>query len=182
VIDYCRQTGVHFDLCTANELYCESLADDVREMYEHFLIRPHLMENAMTLAEPIVKLTLFGDPSQMDRAEADFAKQIADGEDWTNQLVMIRSDIRFIDFMLPNVSKGTALHQLCVKYEIDPAQVLAIGNYYNDQQMIEYAGIGIAMANSPEDLRQLADDVTASNNEEGVYQALRKYVYETTSL
>jgi Cof subfamily protein (haloacid dehalogenase superfamily) len=182
VIDYCRQTGVHFDLCTADELYCESLADDVREMYEHFLIRPVKMENAMSLAEPIVKLTLFGEPSQMDRVQADFTKQFVDRHEWTDQLVMIRSDIRFIDFMLPNVSKGIALHQLCVKYEIDPSQVIAIGNYYNDQQMIEFAGVGIAMANSPDDLKSLADDVTASNNEEGVYHALRKYIFETTSL
>jgi hydroxymethylpyrimidine pyrophosphatase-like HAD family hydrolase len=65
---------------------------------------------------------------------------------------------------------------LCKRYEIAPEEVLAIGNYYNDCEMIAFAGIGIAVANAPDDLKALADDVTTSNNDDGVYHALKKYV------
>ncbi|MNI78998.1 putative phosphatase [compost metagenome] len=52
---------------------------------------------------------------------------------------------------------------------------MAIGNYYNDLTMLTFAGLGIAMDNSPLEVKAAADDITASNNEEGVRLALRKY-------
>jgi hydroxymethylpyrimidine pyrophosphatase-like HAD family hydrolase len=55
-------------------------------------------------------------------------------------------------------------------------EVLAIGNYYNDVSMIEYAGLGVAMDNSPDDIKALADVVTTSNNEDGIALILEKYV------
>jgi Cof subfamily protein (haloacid dehalogenase superfamily) len=169
VIEYCRKHNVHFDLCSVDHLYCETMGEYEQQMYQHFLIDPVLMDDVMTLAEPIVKLTLFGEQAQMDGIERDCAA-IAHG------LNMIRSDARFIDFMVPDISKGASLARLCARYGIARSEVLAIGNYYNDREMIAFAGVGIAVANAPEDLKALADDVTTSNNDDGVYYALKKYV------
>jgi hydroxymethylpyrimidine pyrophosphatase-like HAD family hydrolase len=44
--------------------------------------------------------------------------------------------------------------------------------------MIEYAGMGIAMGNAPEDVKSRADDVTLSNDEDGVYYALEKHLFQ----
>ncbi|MNY69444.1 Sugar phosphatase YidA [compost metagenome] len=52
---------------------------------------------------------------------------------------------------------------------------MAIGNFYNDITMLTFAGLGIAMDNSPIEVKAAAQDVTASNNEEGVRLALEKY-------
>ncbi len=57
-------------------------------------------------------------------------------------------------------------------------RVLAIGNYFNDIDMLEFAGMGIAMENSPELVKKSADAVTGSNNEDGVHQALTRYCLE----
>jgi Cof subfamily protein (haloacid dehalogenase superfamily) len=169
LIEYCRGQQVHFDLCAVEQLYCETIGEYEQKMYQHFLIEPVLLDDVLHLTEPIVKLTLFGERTHMDVVERDCAN-IPHGFN------MIRSDERFIDFMLPNISKGAALARLCKRYEIAPEEVLAIGNYYNDCEMITFAGIGIAVANAPDDLKALADDVTTSNNEDGVYHALKKYV------
>jgi len=53
---------------------------------------------------------------------------------------------------------------------------LAIGNYYNDITMLTYAGKGIAMDNSPEEVKAAADEVTLSNNDQGVAHAIQKHV------
>lgn len=54
-------------------------------------------------------------------------------------------------------------------------QVLAIGNYYNDLTMIQFAGMGVAMDNAPLEVKAVAQRVTLSNNEDGVAAALFKY-------
>ncbi len=169
ILDYCRSAGVHFDLCTAFTLYCETLTPYEKEMYDAFLLTPVMVDDVLRVQEPPVKLTLFGPEAVMDAAE-QFCRTIA------HPLRMIRSDRRFIDFMLPGVSKGSALAALCATYGIVADEVIAIGNYFNDEEMIAFAGVGVAMANSPDGLKATADDVTRSNNEEGVYHALRKYV------
>jgi hydroxymethylpyrimidine pyrophosphatase-like HAD family hydrolase len=171
ILDYCRSAGVHFDLCTAFSLYCETLSPYEKEMYDAFLLTPVMVANVLSVQEPPVKLTLFGPEPVMDAAER-FCQTIS------HPLRMIRSDRRFIDFMLPGVNKGSALAALCARYGIAASEVLAIGNYFNDQEMIAFAGVGVAMANSPDALKVAADDVTHSNNEEGVYYAIQKYMFQ----
>lgn len=169
LIRYCRTEAVHFDLCTATELFCEQMRADVARMYEHFLIRPQPIVDALDWHQSLVKLTLYGEPEQMDKAQRDCACLLPSG------LQMTRSDLRFIDFMLTGINKGSALAELCRLYRIAPAEVMAIGNYYNDQQMIEFAGTGVAMGNAPADLQAIADQVAPSNNEDGVYHILKEW-------
>jgi Cof subfamily protein (haloacid dehalogenase superfamily) len=168
LIEYARQKHIHFDLCTAFEMFLDRCGSEAEAMYRQFMIEPTRVEDSKLLVHPIVKLTFFGRPEQMDRVE----------EDWSTlhvPLTMIRSGRRFIDIMSPKASKGEALRVLAEGWNVDRSEVLAIGNYYNDSEMLEYAGVGIAMDNSPEALKQLADEVTLSNNEDGVAAALRKY-------
>jgi len=91
---------------------------------------------------------------------------------------MLRSGDFFIDLMHKDASKGAALQKLAEKRGIPAENVMAIGNYYNDITMLTYAGLGVAMDNSPLDVKAAADAVTASNNEEGVKRALEKYCLE----
>jgi len=65
---------------------------------------------------------------------------------------------------------------LAEQWGVPAHRIMAIGNYYNDIEMIEYAGLGIAMDNSPEAVKAAADAVTASNNDDGVSKALHMYV------
>ncbi|MNN14057.1 Sugar phosphatase YidA [compost metagenome] len=99
----------------------------------------------------------------------------ADWNLWTHELNMLRSGDYFIDLMHPEASKGNALKQLAEQRGIPAEQIMAIGNFYNDITMLTFAGLGIAMDNSPIEVKAAAQDVTASNNEEGVRVALEKY-------
>jgi hydroxymethylpyrimidine pyrophosphatase-like HAD family hydrolase len=76
----------------------------------------------------------------------------------------------------PQATKKNALAELCENYSIEPQRVLAIGDSRNDVPMLQWAGLGIAMANAlPEVLEAIATH-TASNLEDGVALAIERYV------
>lgn len=77
--------------------------------------------------------------------------------------------------MHPEASKGNALKNLAVQLGIPQEEVLSIGNYYNDISMLTYAGLGVAMDNSPLEVKAAANAVTGTNNDSGVRDALVKY-------
>ncbi|MEK3734321.1 Cof-type HAD-IIB family hydrolase [Paenibacillus sp. FSL M8-0334] len=170
-MEYCREQGIHFDINTAFEMYVdhvEALAGPVRYMYENFLMMPSNLPAWEALADPVVKFTAFGESADLDRVFEAWSK-------WTLPFNMLRSGEYFIDLMHQEASKGNALAQLAAKRGYKPEEVLAIGNYYNDITMLTYAGMGIAMDNSPVEVKAAADAITASNNEDGVHEALVKY-------
>lgn len=168
---YCIEHGYHYDLNTAFNLYVESqelLTPDTLEMYEKFYIDPLILPMDDAIHNEVVKMTIAGSKEQLDALEATWST-------WEHELTIIRSGDFFIDIMHPDASKGNALKALASKREVDASQVLAIGNYYNDITMLQFAGVGVAMDNSPIEVKGAADDITLSNNEHGVHYALEKY-------
>ena len=70
-------------------------------------------------------------------------------------------------------TKGNGLRQMCRHLGIPLEESIAIGDYYNDLEMMETAGFSVAMANAPAEVKAIADDVTEkTNNEEGVAEYL----------
>ena len=60
--------------------------------------------------------------------------------------------------------------------KIDSLEIMAMGDANNDIEMLQFAGLGIAMGNASDYVKSLADDVTASNEEDGVARAIEKYI------
>ncbi|MBD0381079.1 Cof-type HAD-IIB family hydrolase [Paenibacillus sedimenti] len=170
MLDYARREGIHFDVCTPFNMYIERIGEYEKQMYKKFLINPKLVTDVTELELPIVKFTLFAQPEVLDRVQLEWEDQKLYGD-----LRMIRSGDLFIDVMSAKANKGNALKALAASLEIDANEIMAIGNYYNDLEMMAFAGLGIAVANSPEDVKEAADAITASNNEDGVHEAIVKY-------
>ena len=74
------------------------------------------------------------------------------------------------------VSKGQALLELAQQLGFEKSQVMACGDSGNDTVMLQKVGLGVAMGNASKEIQQLADYVTASNNEDGVAKAIEKFV------
>jgi Cof subfamily protein (haloacid dehalogenase superfamily) len=161
VIHYSRQAGIHFDLCTAFDMYHEGATKEVEEIYKKFHVNPTLVQDSSLLEEQIVKFTLFGNGKKLDQAMEELLPQFPE---WS----IIRSGETFIDVIHPQATKGSALNHLIHEYGIDPTDIVAFGNYFNDLEMIQLAGLGVAMANSPLQIQKSADRITTSNNEDGV--------------
>ena len=55
-------------------------------------------------------------------------------------------------------------------------EMIAFGDGHNDASIVKYAGIGVAMGNAVDDLKAIADEVTLSNEEDGIAYTLSKYI------
>ncbi len=82
-----------------------------------------------------------------------------------------------MDITHSKATKGNALRELAVKLGVGAGRILSIGNYYNDVEMFAASAVGIAVQNSPEEVKRHADYVTnSSNNEHAVLEALERFI------
>ncbi len=94
-----------------------------------------------------------------------------------------RDDPNFVAAMIECVSsdasKGRALEYVADSYGIPMTQVMAVGDSFNDVDMIKAAGLGVATGNAKGPVKNLADAVTDANTQDGVAKAIDRYCYET---
>lgn len=82
----------------------------------------------------------------------------------------------FLEFMSAGVSKGRALHQLAQSLNIERTEIMAFGDSNNDIDMLEYAGLGVAMGNGNERIKAAADIVTKGHDEDGIAHIIEQYI------
>ena len=83
-----------------------------------------------------------------------------------------RGDVWRLQFLAANTSKGKAVLQIAKFLGVKPEEIISFGDNYNDMEMIQSTGLGIAMGNAVPELKQAADFVTLSNQEDGVAYVL----------
>jgi hypothetical protein len=98
------------------------------------------------------------------------------GQRYGRKIHLTKSKPIFLEFTEITVNKGAALASLAESYGFAREEVMAIGDSFNDLEMIEYAGLGVAMGNAGPEVRAKADVITGTNQEDGVAQALERYV------
>lgn len=79
------------------------------------------------------------------------------------------------EMMVPGVHKGAGIDALARHLGVDRADTLAIGDSYNDLEMLAHAGIGIAMAGAPDAVRAVADEITSGVDDDGVRRAFVRH-------
>lgn len=82
----------------------------------------------------------------------------------------------YLEIVKKGIKKSEAIKVVMEKYHIKQEEVMAIGDGENDVEMLEFAGLGIAMENANEYVKSFANDVTTSNNHDGVANAIEKYI------
>ncbi|MBZ9609445.1 HAD hydrolase family protein [Clostridium estertheticum] len=81
-----------------------------------------------------------------------------------------------VEVMKKSSSKRSGIEKLAEKLEIKPHEIICIGALGNDKQMIEYAGLGVAMGNAFAEIKEIADYVTLTNEENGVAHVINKFI------
>ncbi|MNJ68393.1 putative phosphatase [compost metagenome] len=92
-----------------------------------------------------------------------------------------KSKPNFLEFMHNEGTKGHALKFIANHFGCGLNETIAIGDSWNDHEMLEAAGLGIAMGNAIPALKEIADYVTLSNNEDGVKHAIGKFIFNRGS-
>ena len=88
----------------------------------------------------------------------------------------VRSQRFYYEIMPKGLSKGASLLEIAKYYGIDQENIIAFGDELNDETMIEVAGTGVAMGNAVEKIKEIADYITLSNDEDGIADYLEKFV------
>ena len=93
-------------------------------------------------------------------------------------IVFFGSGNHSIEINFKGVSKGNSVKVLSEKYGIKREELICIGDNENDISMIKYAGLGIAMANAIDEVKEAAQYVTDTNKNDGVAKAIKKFILD----
>jgi Cof subfamily protein (haloacid dehalogenase superfamily) len=126
------------------------------------------MESFLNELVPVHKILCMGSPADIQKLEEELA-----GSNLSS-ISYYRSKDTYMEIVNNQVSKLGALNFLCEKYGVALENTLANGDNFNDMPMIIHAGKGIAMGNAPDEVKQAADYITGTNDENGFYKALVK--------
>lgn len=84
----------------------------------------------------------------------------------------------YFEFTAKGIDKAKALDTVLKPLGYSQEEMIAFGDGHNDASMVNYAGIGVAMENAVQDLKDMADYITLSNEEDGIAHAIYKYLPE----
>lgn len=93
-----------------------------------------------------------------------------------DRAIVLQAVKEYLEILPPNTSKGKGLRHLLTHLNIDLTEVLAIGDGENDLEMLQLAGIGVAMGNAGTAVRAVANHIVATNDHHGVAEAIQKFV------
>ena len=115
-----------------------------------------------------IKILMSVQPEEL----AEVQKQIADF--LPESLTVVQTAAFYLEVIPRIINKGQGIRDICKVLGIEPTEVVSFGDAANDIPMLEAAGMGVAMGNAQEAVKQAADMVTLSNNEDGIAAALEK--------
>ena len=116
------------------------------------------------------KLLLMGDEEQLNEFET-FIPEV-----WRDEFYVVRSQKYLVEVLKKGVNKSYGLEQLARELNIEPSEIAAIGDAANDIEMLEYAGLAIAMGNASEEVKAISDIVTDTNENNGVIKAIDQLI------
>ncbi len=148
-------------------------ADDPRaEDYSSFLGgRAVVVDDLIAWVDRPVSKVIAVAEEPMDHAVLDVAR-----ERFAGRAEVTISHPRFLEFLRPGVSKGAAVRWLARRARVPLANVLAIGDQFNDLEMIAAAGHGAAMPHAPQPVRAAARYIAPPLADEGVAQLIERLV------
>ena len=172
-MDFKRFVAERFpDLVVSAYLYSVWLAEDPRnpEILQEAEISgctplEGSMEQVAFAAPHIHKLLCMGDAMRIRALQKEIPRYFP-------QLMALRSKATYLEILPQESTKSSAIQVLLTHYGLQPEQAVAFGDSDVDMDMLQYCGFGVAMGNAPRQVKEAADYVTASNDQEGVYIAL----------
>jgi Cof subfamily protein (haloacid dehalogenase superfamily) len=93
-----------------------------------------------------------------------------------------KKDFGTIDVLHPSASKGAGVAAVAAEFGLSREEVMAVGDNFNDLEMLHYAGVPVAMGNAEASLRDMAGfHITGANDEDGVAHAIERFIFNNGS-
>lgn len=176
IYDFSQENNTHVITYLDGKIISETSSEyiDVESTItglEHIII-PSFKE---AVASSAVKCLLLEEPSYLKTVEPLLKEAMP-------ELSVCMSKPFFLEAAPNGVDKGAAVEILAKKLNINPSEIIAIGNAGNDLSMVQYAGLGVWVDNVEEELREFGDIIVASNNDHGVAEVVRRFILEEAEL
>ncbi len=169
VIKLKRELGEELFLAGVDDAYIVNPSKDILSKFSFWGVPAVIVKSFSEVKNSIYKLTYYVSqgvkPGMLDYLEKnlnDNLEFVVSGENW-------------IDIMNKGTSKGKAIKILQEKFNIDEKNTMVFGDYYNDLTMFKEAYYSYAMENAPSDVKNHANFIADSNNNNGVYNVIYKY-------
>lgn len=119
---------------------------------------------------PVNKCLMTGPGDKLAQIEPKMKEQFGD------RINIYRSEPFFLELMPQNIDKANSLKVLLNHLNLSTEQMISCGDGFNDLSMIEYAGMGVAMANAQEIVKKAANYITLSNDDDGVAHVIQEFM------
>jgi len=193
IIKLCEENSIYYNIYTEKEIIAKSLqcnvlyyhkenANKKEEEKTHINIIENVYDYISNKDEKIVKITICDNNqaifnSIMRKLKEIDEIEVLDVSHMSRKIIKqgteeIPIEYYYTEISAKNVDKWNAIEFLKERMNIKTEEIVAIGDNINDKQMIENAGIGIAMGQSNPIIKKIANHVVNSNIEEGVAQAI----------
>lgn len=120
--------------------------------------------------DEIIKVMMIDEAEILDPAIEKLPKEVYE------KYSVFKSAPFFLEFTNKQVDKGLGLKRLGEHLGIKQEEIIACGDAGNDLSMVKYAGLGVAMENATEEVKEAANFITASNDNDGIAEVIEKYI------
>ncbi|MDT8715372.1 HAD family phosphatase [Clostridium sp. 19966] len=180
ILNYCMDFNINFLVYTANMVYSNrnnpraTKFENLNKILDKDLQLPigYIDSTSIEIIDNInvLKILMVCDDNEQVKLLQNKFSHFA-------ELTVVSSANCLLDIMAANISKGNALKILIDKLGISREKVIAFGDNYNDLEMLQYAGMPIAMENSVEEIKKVGKYITKSNDESGIAYAINNFIF-----
>lgn len=163
VLQYCQEQGYYLQVYVGDKILIKE-ENEFSRMYTKISGIPttEMGEAIYHTEEEPYKILIMTKENEFEQVWKIFE------EKFKGKLDVTSSKDNFLELMEPGVNKWEAVKAVAQSYNIAPEEIMCIGDSNNDINMIKNAGIGVAVANAKDSVKDHAKIVTGSNNDDGV--------------
>lgn len=150
--------------------------EDKYVQYEAFLTKMPVRKVdsfCETINQPVPKCLIVGDAEELVLLEKKMQDKYGD------YMNIYRSEAFFLELNPLSIDKANSLKKLLAHLNLTKEEMIACGDGFNDLSMVDLAGLGVAMENAKQEVKDVANYITRSNEEDGVAHVVEKFILET---
>ena len=199
IIKLCEENSIYYNIYTEKEIIAKNLQYNVLYYYKenlnkeeknktHISIIENIYEYISQREDKIIKITICDKDkmvfsSIIKKLKEKHDIEVLDVSHMSRKIIRqgteeIPIEYFYTEISAKDVNKWNAIKILAEKLGINREEIIAIGDNINDKEMIENAGVGVAMGGSTPQITEIADYVTKNNNEDGVAYILEKLILQ----
>lgn len=173
LVTIANEKNIHLQVYQDDILYGAAETDKL-VAYADAVQVPYTVEpDLMRLAQKgFTKLLFIDEPDILDQLQQELHSLFGESA------YIKKSKRTYLEVTHPDANKGNALLFLAHQLGIDRSEIIGIGDNHNDSDLLKSAGFAIAMGNAVQEIKDIADYVSLTNNEEGVLHAIDKFILE----